>query len=179
MGHINHRLMLLGSYSSYQGENLLAVFAVQITGGFVRQYHRRVNNQRPSNGSALLLSARKLTGLAVQKVGQTKTLGQKFEVCLIDGLFIQHEGQQNIVPYRVLRQKVEGLEHKTQLCAAQPSKLVVRQVVQALALKQYLSARGCVQPAKGLQKCGFAAAAFADNGREAAAARALCTLCEA
>src|SRR5690606_22270128 len=49
---------------------MLAQLAIQSAQRLVEQYHRGIENQRPSDGDALLLAARQLRGITLAQVAQ-------------------------------------------------------------------------------------------------------------
>ena len=73
MGDEHHR-MALPMQILQHSQHLTAGVAVQRAGGLIRQNDRRVAHQRPRDGYALLLAARKLVGLVFQLIAQPHLL---------------------------------------------------------------------------------------------------------
>ncbi len=62
----------------HQVENFLARFGIEIAGGFVRQNHERIVDERSRHGHALLLSAGELVRAMIQTVAKPDEAGELF-----------------------------------------------------------------------------------------------------
>ena len=130
-GHLvrddDHGGLLLGQGAD-DLQDLPGQLGVQGAGGLVKTEDIRVERQRPGDGHALLLAARKLVRIVVGTVGKAHSLqqfpafGLDFGVdLLLTGLVLRLLLRQKLLCQHyilqggVLREQVEGLEHQPEM----------------------------------------------------------------
>ena len=147
-----------------------AGMGVQRTGGLVGQDQGRVADQRPRDGNALLLAARKLVGLAFQFIAQAHLLQHRLGAgpALAAGYPGVDQGHFHITHQVQLGQKVILLEHEAQHLVADSGKLVAAHLAHIPAVQLIGACGGHVQAADDVHAGGLARTGLAHDGHELA-----------
>ncbi len=131
----------------------------------VEQQNTRLAHQCPRNGNTLLLTAGKTGHIAVFKAAQTNQLehfcGFALDVCVVQLFDVQTEC--NILRNIQVREQRITLEYGIDLA------LIRRNIVQALAVEEYIAGIRLLKAADDAQRGRFAAAGRAEQGHELAA----------
>ena len=131
----------------------------------VEQQHTRLAHQRTRDGDTLLLTAGKTGHIAVFKAAQTNQLehfcGFALDICAVQLFDVQTE--RDIFRYVQVREQRIALEYGVDLA------LVGRNIVQALAVEEYIAGIRLLEAADDAQCGRFAAAGRAQQRDELAA----------
>ena len=145
--------------------HVLAQLEVERAERLVEQQHTRLAHQRTRDGDTLLLTAGKTGHIAVFKAAQTNQLehfcGFALDVCAVQLFDVQTEC--NILRNIQVREQRIALEHGVDLT------LVGRNIVQALAVEEYIAGIRLLKAADDAQCGRFAAAGRTEQGHELAA----------
>ena len=163
MGDDDHGLALLGKVQ-HNIQHLAHHFRIKGSGHFVKQKDLRVHTQCAHDGNALLLSAGKLTRVAVFLGKQAHTVQQSFGLLLHFrfGALLHLGGcQKHIVQHRHVREQLVALEHHAD-ALAQLSQIFTA-VGNGLIAQPHPAALGGLQTIQTAQQGAFAAARRADH----------------
>ena len=105
-------------------------------------------------------------GQVVQALSEAQQLRQLIQIPFIRLLFVQKQRHQDVFPGRQHRQKVELLENKAHLPAAEGGQLLVRKCINFLAVIGQAPRGRVVQPGQQMEQGALAAAGWANNGDE-------------
>ena len=145
--------------------HVLAQLEVEGTERLVEQQNARFAHQCTRDGDTLLLTAGKTGHIAVFKAAQTNQLehfcGFALDVCAVQLFDVQTEC--NILRNIQVREQRIALEHGVDLT------LVGRNIVQALAVEEYIAGIRLLKAADDAQCGRFAAAGRTEQGHELAA----------
>ena len=155
-------------------EHLAGQLGVERAGRLVEKEDVGPQRQRAGDGDALLLSAGELAGIGVRLVRKAHLFEQgERQLTHLAALALLHDERRirHVFEHRVVREKVELLEHQPEAAFDPPQRSLVR--VDALSLRVHR--RGEVVPVgeraavhrfkqrRAAQQRGFAAAAGADD----------------
>ena len=152
------------------GQHLPPGVGVEGAGGLVGQDQRRIADQRPGDGDALLLAARQLVGLAAQLVAQAHLFQHRLGAgpALAAGHPRVDQGHLHVAHQVQFGQKVVLLEHKAQHLVADGGKLVAAHLAHIPAFQLIGAGGGHVQAADDVHAGGLARARLAHDGHELA-----------
>ena len=115
----DHRHLLLGKLS-YNLKNARRKLRVECRRRLVKEKDLRVKRQSSCYGYSLLLSSREVAGVGVRLFGHVELLKK----CIADGVSLLlallvhvYERLRDVASYGEVREKVEVLEHETELAA--------------------------------------------------------------
>src|SRR6056297_24985 len=139
---------------------------VQVTGGFVSQYAVRLVYQSASHGSALALTAGKLTRLVLEPLAQPDAAQQfgRRTTRLRGRLPADHQWKCHVFNGTEFRQQVMKLVNESQVSIADPAALQLGGMDHVVTGHADRALGRIVQPAQYLQQRTLAHARGSDNG---------------
>ena len=145
--------------------HILAQLEVEGAERLIEQQHTRLAHQRTCDGDTLLLTAGKTGHIAVLKAAQADQLehfcGFALDICAVQLFDVQTEC--NILRYVQVREQRIALEYGVDLA------LIRRNIVQALAVEEYIAGIRLLKAADDAQCGRFAAAGRTQQSDELAA----------
>ena len=148
----------------FQGiEDLLTRVRVERTRRLVRHDDLRVLDERTRDGNALLLTARKLVGLALGKARQVHLLQDRADRLRRCFFALKLKSKRDIRAHGEVVKHVILLEDKADKGIAVGVKVTARKVARAFALDDKLAAVVAVKTAHNIEKRGFTATRFTQN----------------
>ena len=149
-----------------QAVDLVAVVRVEVARGFVGQQHGGRIDQRTGDGHALLLAARKLSGLVVAPRREAHHVEQFGGTAFDIGARTPADQPRNadVLESRELRKQVVELEHEADALVAELRQGPIAQGRDIAAVDLHAPAVGTRQRADDLQKRGLASAAGPHDG---------------
>ena len=147
---------------------------VEVAGRLVGQQDRRLVDQRPRDGDALLLAARQLVGIVIHALAEPDDL-QDFlgPLVALGGLHlvlaaVVEQRQLDVVERRRPRQQVEALEDEADLAVAHDRELIAGHPRDILAVEDVLAARRAIKAAEDVHERRLAGAGRARDRHELA-----------
>ena len=136
----------------------------------VREDDLGLLDERPRDGDALLLPARKFVGLALFHARELHLFERRPDLMKIHRLPLQFEGDCQIVTHGEGGQQVILLKDEAHRLVAEVVEVLGREIARAPAVKDELPFVGIVQSAQDVQERALAAARLAQNEHHAALA---------
>ncbi len=152
-----------------EGHDVPAGARVQVAGRLVAEQDRRLVDQRPRDGDALLLAAGELVRPVVRAVGQADAAEQLERLPLAPGsrtIPVIQERRHHIFQGGRPRQQVEVLEDEADAPVADLGQLVRVKARHFLAGEAVAAVGGAVEAAQGVHERRFPGAGRADQGDE-------------
>src|SRR4051794_14533317 len=145
VGHEHERRAAVALQREEQVDDRVAGLVVEVAGRLVGNENRRVRRDRPSNGDALLLAARKLRRIMVQPLAQAHSrklaLGSRKGVLGVGKL----ERQGDVLERRHGRHEMEGLEHDADAPAAKARERVLVEAAEIRAVDDDAARTGALE----------------------------------
>ena len=159
VGDHQRRQAQLNDQLAQKHPRLFAQLGVKVGERFIQQDHRRVVNQRPTDGHPLLLATGELVRMAVAKVPQPQLIQHTLHPLfyLPGGHFTQLQRIGHIVEHRFVRPQGIGLEHQAEVTLFGRDLAARRAVVHRAVADGDPSARRFFQPGHRPQQRGFPA----------------------
>ena len=136
-----------------QGQHLLAGLVVQRTGGLIAEQELGVLGQRPGNGDALLLAARKLGREVVEPLAQTHAFQRGGGVQRITA---DLAGQLHIFQCSQILHQIVELEHEANIIPAVGGELFFGKMAHILPVQPDMALIAGVHAAQNIQQSGLA-----------------------
>ena len=123
-------------------------------------------DQRPRNGHALQLAAAELLRQALAQTFQAHGFEHVLHALLPIRIHAaqQHQRQGDVLRHIQMRQHMEGLKHKAQMCSAPDGTLGFVECGKVCALMQHTTFLPTVQTGQAVEKRGFSYARVANDG---------------
>ncbi len=121
MGDHQYGLPVLMGCMGQKLHDFPAAFGVQVAGRLVSQNQHGIMDKRPADGGALLLAAGQLAWEVGAAVGETKDFQELVYFFRVGLLVVQEQGEDDVLFYGQLWDKLEGLEDEADVAAAEDS----------------------------------------------------------
>jgi hypothetical protein len=136
---------------------------IEVAGGLVGKDDRRLVDERPRNGDALLLAARQLIREMVETVAKPDDLQRihraPMTLCsLHPGAAVVEQRQLHVIERGRAREQVEALKDESDFLVAHRGKLVLGHPGHVFAVQEILSARRAIKAPEDVHQRGLAGA---------------------